>query len=129
LQDEVVDDVDELGFINGLTAGARPERLVELPAEAPGTGELDQSTLEITAMLQQACYLGRCGGGGHGISAGAGQPSTSVRKHLSGGSNGRRSPHLGSRASCRLVRPRRRYVADEPPPIGLRLDAGRNVPG
>src|SRR6266571_2000974 len=130
LQDEVVDDVDELGFIDGLTAGACPERLVKLPREAPGTGELDQLALEVTAMIQQACCLGRRGSVGHGISAGAGQPSASVRKHLSGGrSNGRRSRHLGSRASRRLVRPQRRYVGDEPPLEGLRLDAGRSVPG
>jgi hypothetical protein len=50
----VVDDADELGFINGLTAGACPERLVKLPREAPGTGELDQLALEVTAMIQQA---------------------------------------------------------------------------
>ncbi len=41
------------GFINGLTAGSCPERLVELPREAPGTGELDQVALEFTAMFQQ----------------------------------------------------------------------------
>src|SRR6266446_350678 len=130
LQDEVVDDVDELGFIDGLTAGACPERLVRLPREAPGTGELDQLALEVTAMIQQACCLRRRGGVGHGISAGAGQPSASVRKHLSGGgSNGRRSRHLGSRASRRLIRPQRRYVGDEPSLEGLRLDVGRNLPG
>jgi hypothetical protein len=132
LQDEVVDDVDELGFINiiDLTAGACPECLVKLPREAPRTGELDQLALEVTAMIQQTCCLGRRGGVGHGISAGAAQPSTSVRKHLSGGgSNGRRSRHLGSRASCGLVRPQHRDVRDEPPLEGLRLDVGRNVPG
>ena len=48
VQDEVVDDVDELGFINGLTAGACPERLVKLPRETPGTGEL---ALLLTVLL------------------------------------------------------------------------------
>ena len=42
-----------------LPTGACPERLVELPREAPGTGELDQLELEVTAMIQQARCLGR----------------------------------------------------------------------
>lgn len=68
----MVDDVDELGFINRPTAGACLERLVKLPRKASRTGELEQPTLEVTAMLQQACCLGRRDGVGHGIWEGTG---------------------------------------------------------
>ena len=64
LQDEVVGYVDQVGFIDGRTAGAFPQRLAELPREAPGTRKLDQLPLEVAAMIQQACYLGRRGGAG-----------------------------------------------------------------
>jgi hypothetical protein len=65
LQDEMVDDVDEIGFIKGLTAVAC-QRLVKLPREPLGIGELDQLALQLTAMIQQARCLGRRGGGSNG---------------------------------------------------------------
>jgi len=90
----MVKEIGEFILFDGTAARAFPDRHVKLPRKTPGTGELDQLALEVTAVLQQICRFRRYCVARHGSFLGPGQPAAGAREHLGGNvSLGRCSRH------------------------------------